>query len=257
MGVSARDLFESQTYRKFIERWLEFREQQKHPLSYADISRRAGFASRSFPRDVLLGKKRLTIASLYPMIRGLGLFGDFASFFKLLIEAEHPDCRTGKISDEQILRRLQHFRSRTNKQFLSSLRDPKTTVNTKLALFQVFASLGNESGATIKDIIKRSGLPKYDVTKMLQILTTSGAIQQDGTRWKANLGHLNATGLEKSDGFEKIFKEAHSSALTALPHLFGTEEALYFVTCFSVNQYKLPEIKSRLRALLLEYAEKK
>lgn len=248
-------LFASRTYRELLRNWLEYRKSLGKPLKFSEISRHAGFASRSFPRDVLLGSKRLTLNSLHPMIRGLGLSGDLALLFQLLVEAEHPDCRIKGSSDEKIRSRLNHLRSRVLKK--GYLPKEKAAGFFSHEQFPaVYAALGNsEQGATVREILARTRMPKPVVLQALNKLAELGVVERKGTAWRAGANHLNSTGLSDPKSFERFFKAAQARAADSMDRLFATQEALYFGTCFSVNARELPELKSRLRSLLMEYAE--
>jgi uncharacterized protein (TIGR02147 family) len=81
------------------------------------IAERAGFRSRSFPRDVMLGKKRITLISLPKFIRGLDLDQDLANLFVTLVEIEHADCRTKNRSPVELNRKLQLAQKRLMRRF--------------------------------------------------------------------------------------------------------------------------------------------
>src|SRR5688500_4830914 len=63
-------------------------------LSYADVARKGGFSSRSYPRDVTEGRRRLTLRSLPSLVRGLRVDGRLAEFFHTPYLVENPEEST-------------------------------------------------------------------------------------------------------------------------------------------------------------------
>src|ERR1700683_2347753 len=94
-------------YREFLQ--IYFRATG---ISYAEVARRGGFSSRSYPRDVTEGRRRLTAKSLASLVRGLRLEDDLSRVFQMLYFAEYPEEHPETLSSSTIQARLEKDRER-------------------------------------------------------------------------------------------------------------------------------------------------
>jgi uncharacterized protein (TIGR02147 family) len=239
-------------YRSFILVYKEERSQSR-PFSYAKISQRGGFSSRSFPRDVATGKKRITASSLYPMIKGLGLKGDLADYFKTLVHIEHLETCYPAKDRTSLERKLQNLRDRISKKRKVSLgNDPYAS---EFFPF-VYAACGVSSvGATLKEIEKRTELPRSRVEKTVQDLVNLGLLVYKEPNYIPVESHLLYEGLNESRAFQKAFQYLLSVSSAKAERNFDSKVDLFFSSCFSVRKSQLPRLKSELRDLLLCYVD--
>jgi uncharacterized protein (TIGR02147 family) len=167
-------LAESEDYRSFMRILIEERTRLGFPLSYADISDYAGFKSRSFPRDVILGNKRITLRSLAKFVRGLRLDKDCAALFVALVERESSDCRSERQSIRAVEQKVQRCRSRIAR--LGKVSQPEADVLlNSTTLPKVYAALRQvRPGDTQLTISRRCRLKKEDVENSLQRLLAAG-----------------------------------------------------------------------------------
>src|SRR4051812_39197485 len=98
---SIENLMKAQSYRAFTAILIQERKKYRR-FGYSDIARHGGFSARSFPRDVVLGKKNLSLISLPKFIRGLGLTSDLAEYFRILVEIAEPKCRTKSLNETKL-----------------------------------------------------------------------------------------------------------------------------------------------------------
>jgi hypothetical protein len=185
---------EASDYRSFLDLFIK-EVGQTRALGWADIARRGGFASRSFPREVVLGKKRLTLLSLPKFIKGLGLNADLADYLRILVEIEHPDCRT-KVMDEG---KLHLLRSNLCQRILNKRSANKAPVDSGYRIAQlplVYAALGTtETGATLNQIEVRTGLTEGQTVEILSHAVHVGIVEKRGARYFAQQNHLNIQNL--------------------------------------------------------------
>lgn len=84
-------------YRDFLKFFLKPSGEVRKPLSYAEFSRRAGFASRAFPRDVILGARSITSDTLPKFIKGMGLTGEWRDYFSLLVQKDLAKANSNEL----------------------------------------------------------------------------------------------------------------------------------------------------------------
>src|SRR5271156_3519556 len=85
LNQHASELSDSADSRDFLKSAFAIWQRTGKPMSYGSFARRAGLSSRSFPRDVMMGEKRVTTRSLPGFVRALGLKGDLKILFSLLV----------------------------------------------------------------------------------------------------------------------------------------------------------------------------
>ncbi len=246
-------ILEVNDYRSFI---LTYKKEKsiKSSFSYSQIAQRAGFSSSSFPRDVAVGQKRLTVSSLYLMIKGLGLTGDLADYFKMLVNSEHADTIIDGKKILEIERTKQNLKDRIRKKKnLSFESDPY-----KYEFFPIiYAACGNEAtGATIDEIQNKTNLPTLEIENTLNALIGFKLINKKQTRYIPYNSHLFFEAIDESTAFKKFFNYLLIQASVKSKKDFKSQENLFFASSFSVKKSQQENLKKDLRTLLLSYIDK-
>ena len=249
-------LIESKNYRDFIRSALEKNGFRGTRTNYAAFARKSGFSSRSYPRDVLAKKKRITLASLPKFIRGLGLTGDSKEYFQFLVAFEEHDIRPD-LSKEQILKKLLTLRER--------IRSQKKVIQLSVQGYEnyerwqrVFAGLGSlEEGASLEEIQVRTKYSKATCLEILNQMQDHKIINHDlGTnRYYVTTLNFHIPGVNKSSHMQMHFKQLLTSADAHMKDTFESGEFLFFESLFSVDKARLPELKTELRKVLLDFVE--
>jgi hypothetical protein len=76
LSITEKDflpLAEVKNPRDFLKAILQLREKSGRKFSFSQLARAAGFTSRSYPREVLTGRRRLTPKSSRAFSKGLRL----------------------------------------------------------------------------------------------------------------------------------------------------------------------------------------
>src|SRR5947209_5689664 len=105
-------LLACRSYRQFLSRAFAELKRENPRFSLAEFSRRAGFSSRSVPRDIQSGYRRMTPAALARFIQAFRLKGDQKAYFVHLVALDEPDCLPERISAGQIRERLKKLAQR-------------------------------------------------------------------------------------------------------------------------------------------------
>lgn len=257
LNKKSLQLVDQEDYRVFLKQALGFLGFGGQRINYAAFSRKAGFSSRSYPRDVVVGKRRITAQSLPKFIRGMGLRGDLKTYFVFLVSLHQDDLNTTHLSKADIQQQLKKIRQR-----LQAKAVPSTAPLLSLAKFkywqEVFASLGDpEKGATLADIAARAQLATAQCQTILAEMCASGCVEylSETDRYRGIALNLNLEGLGK----ELFFKNHLQSRLQKINRNIGVDlnspDWLVFDSVWSVQKQRLPEFKQEFRKLILQFIE--
>jgi uncharacterized protein (TIGR02147 family) len=252
-----RKLVSVENYRDFILAMIELRRATGKRFGYSDIARRARFSARSFPRDVALGTKRLSPRSLAQLSVGLGLKGDLAEYFRILVEIETPDCRVKTQSTEKLENSLKNLRTRILRRS-DEVPNPSSqeTLPELFSIARIYAALGDPAdGASLSEIQNRTGVNKSEIQHIIAKFKKSGLITERHERYFACDKHLSLSQLKAGSDFQKFFLLLLSEASALARADFESSERLFFGSTFSVSRADLPALKSELRSILLRYVD--
>jgi hypothetical protein len=254
---SLRKLLDCGSYRAFLGLWIEERSKVRR-FGFSDIARAARFASRSFPRDVQLGTKRITLRSREKFIQGMGLTGDLASYFRILVDLEEPSCRP--IGTDE--KKLERSRKALRKRLLEKAGFAEEKVQMDDSIFvddfpRIYAALGSEDrGASLPEITGRTGVSSSRLSKALASFVQKGWVREEGGRYHPHAPHVNLEGLDGSFPFERRFARVCAKAAHVSDQRRESAETLFFTSAFSVRAVDLPALKEELRSMLLQYVER-
>ena len=89
-------------HRDFLREWFEIKRRIVRTFSYRVFARKAGFASHAFLSEVIQGRRNLSEDSVRKCVHALGLVGEAANYFALLVrygQETHLDRRRDLLSD--------------------------------------------------------------------------------------------------------------------------------------------------------------
>lgn len=251
-------LLEATNEREFLNIWYQWSKQNNAKLSYASITRKAGFSSRSYVRDVMTGERRLTLEALPRFIKALGLKGDLKLYFSHLVNfACDPDAANEAKKKDRILRLKNRIRVQFESKSAPRTHQMKTLYEGSFFL-EVYAALGSlAQGANLDEISERTGKSKlFCQNALLKMIETDLVFQsKTSDRYFARESHNIFSKLGTEDSFKKNYLTqlelvAHSAKIK-----FDSEENLFFCSVFSIDPTKMPEFKNELRQLLLRFVD--
>ena len=251
------ELFSVLDYIVFAQKVFALRsKRQKRHFGYSDLARAGGFAARSFPREVILGKRRLTSRSYPAFSRGLGLSGDLAEYFRYLVELKHSDCRTKLRSEEKILQTLGNLRDRLLKK--------NSVVPQSLDRFafgsqfnpMVYSALGQPGkGASLKEIQNKTSLPSEKILECLQLMVDGQMIKRTKNRYFTIENHLSFPHLDQSQAYKAFYIGLLEQVKSKANGDFSSPSKLFFSSSFSVMKHDMPRLKEELRGVLLRFID--
>lgn len=105
------EVFAFLDHRDFLREWFDSKRRTSKAFSYRTFARKAGFASHAFLSEVIQGRRNLSEESAEKCVCALGVAGDAAKYFLLLVrygQETHLEKRRDLLAD---LLRLQAARS--------------------------------------------------------------------------------------------------------------------------------------------------
>lgn len=237
----------TKNYREFLEVAFKNASEKSSRFSYAAFARKAGFKSRSFPRDTLLGKKNLSYDSALKFCRALELSNDLKEYFLILVSEKNSESP-----------KLAKFRKR----ILSKADELKAGKRAGGFPFQVwleiYAALGtNQDGASFQEIQLRTQLPEKRLEKALSEMAEKGFLTLDlrKNRYIPVQSHLIFNGLGDDQQFKQWYLNTLQMARRRAEMRFKSEDWLFFNSVFSVNQNDMPALKRELREVILRFVD--
>ena len=115
---------------------------RKHRFGYSDIARKGGFGSRSHPREIALGIKPITARSLHKMVSGLGLSGEVAEYFRLLVYQHHHELSPVPVSPERLVAQRASLKARIRDRLDKTKKDREAAVFLKAHFPTIYAAQG-------------------------------------------------------------------------------------------------------------------
>lgn len=250
-------LLECTSEREFLARWYTWAKENKPNLTYAVLTRRAGFSSRSYVRDVMTGKRRLTQDALPRFVKAMELKGEYRRFFSLLVQSA-PN-RFGIVSDSKVKDKIVRLKNR-----VLSTREPGRFPTHAHSLYlgknrlEIYAALGTpESGATLEEICTRTGFSKEECSKTLVQMMSDGAVSpgSEGNRFFAKEPHLVLPKIGNQGVFQASYLHFLEETKARAKKEFESDDQLFISSVFSIDPKQMPEFKEELRQLLVRFVD--
>ena len=251
--VEVDRLLKRENYRDFMITFMQLRSAAGKPLSYAGLSRQLGIKSRSYPRDIMMGQKRMTPILLPKFIAAFGLDSNLKTYFTDLVEKEEPGCRVSGRSLTDIVKSAERFRSRVRLE-LPTIRTEDIYMTAEMP--RIYAGLGSvEKGASFIEITKRTGLDEVRLKLILEKMVEVGLVLKKEKRYFALQIHLQMKDLKTDQMFKQYFIKVANDVIYEAQKKMNSDDKLFFSSAFSVAAGRMPELKKDLRALLSQYVE--
>lgn len=219
----------------------------------AAISRRAGFSSRSYFSEILSGKKGLSKDSLARLKTALRLPKLWAQFFDYLVFSEYPKLGPTSLTGEKIATRLQQLRKDLTQQPAEPDISRVLAYVHRPQVFQVYAALGDISlGASLNEIMQRTGLSQQAVHRALSQLLEFKAAEQKGDRFFAFASQADALNLNQPGALAEMLGTVCSDLQKNKDKIVSVPTNLTVYSAFSVQKEQLPLLKQRLQEAVFD-----
>ena len=253
----SEQLIKSENYRSFLKKYFE-EMGQRRKINYSDLSRRCGFASRSYIKEVLDKRKSLTAHSVGKIKKGLKLSGLLGNFFELLVSIEEPEANVGGFSNEVLRERIEKLRLRLKKnatvaEFLTS-KEVRNSIFLIRHVSEVYASLGSvEMGASLDEIRSRCGLSVSQIEPILLHFLRLGVIEISGSRYYVKNPDIDIYDLDENINFQKAYLQSLASLVERAEKGLKSPQELFLHTAFSVQEIRLPILKKKLQQTIEDF----
>ena len=252
-----KTVFDATNYRQFIQ--LRLSEGQKK-ANYAALSRRAGFLSRSYPRDVVSGKRRITASSLSQFNEGLQLKGDLRAYFETLVAIDEPDAvpqLSRKTENSELKTRLIKIKSRLLRKKIEK-KDATNLFRIYRKWLEIYAILGTiEKGRSLIEIARAVKTSEKTCKEVLHHMTTQGVAQYDETsdRYFPTQSHLVISDMGGSAFVKQYFSESLAQVNQWAQTAFDSQDRLFWNSVFSIDSKRATEFKNQLRDLIIRFVD--
>jgi len=260
--MMSNDLIEVIDYREFLRLWLDQKaEARGKKINYSALARKAGFSSRSFIKEVLEKKRRLTNKSIPKFLRAFDLKGREARFFECLVALEESDIDLGFKNQEQIYSEIARIKEKWRRKMNPASEDEKQLAGNQWAfkmrhVGEVYAALGDaQSGASLAEIRQRTELSAEICLEVIRFLLTRNAISQKNDRFFALNTNLDIFNLGSDESFRLQYREALLQLQRKSHQSLKSDHEFFFHSSFSVSQEKMPAFKKQLKELILEFLD--
>ncbi len=247
-------LINCDNYRSFLLEAFHYMKSVKRGYSLTLLARKIGCKSKSYPNDVMNGRRSLSSGYAPGFASAFGLKGDSRKLFLKLVELE-------KNSDkEELIKDIEHLRYRLKNQRDLKNRKPNDLFESA-DWIDVYASLGSlENGSSLPEIQKRTGLSAPVILKALKNMQDKRMIKHDQKTDRYHAGNLHYFFEDVSyDSFfqKRILDLLKRAEGTAASYATGTVPKKDFFHCstFSILEKDVPKIKAELRDVLNKFAQ--
>jgi uncharacterized protein (TIGR02147 family) len=251
-------LLAANDYRSFLREAFAVFKRENPKFSYALFSRKAGLLSKSYPRDVSLGRRRLTLASTASFSKALELSAESKAIFELLVAKEEKSVRPPGWDEHQVQARLEKLKIRSERKKQKSVHTEQKTFPEFRHWFEVYAALGTkELGASLEQIVSRTRSKKSICESVLQSMTAFGACIHDPKTNRYKPLSLNPLfeGLGKNPLFQSWFLHCLDLTKTEATNRFSSDQALFLGSALSIQSHKLPLLKKKLQEVVFQFIE--
>ncbi|HXH31978.1 MAG TPA: TIGR02147 family protein [Bacteriovoracaceae bacterium] len=242
--VSARLLIESPDYRTFLKNFFKIKKVHNTTYSYAVFARQAG-VSKSLPRDIIEGLKRITEKTLPAFLHAMELEGLIEELFVQLVAAEDNPARNKLVQRLSSLF-IETYYTKTYSD--SNFKDFK-------APFLYAASGEVGVGVDLKTLSKRTGLSLETVKSSIPTLETLKLGKYDPEKEFFIPSTAQVHVVNNKD--EKFFHEFYLYCLNLqrdyAKDLFHADDTFFFNEVFSINKKDIPSLKTDLIKLLQSF----
>jgi uncharacterized protein (TIGR02147 family) len=248
-------------YRAFLQSYIDWKKSKKRNFGYASFAREAGFAARSYPRDVINGSRQLTASSIPRFVKAMKLTNEAVKYFQLLACQERPQLLDISSTKEDVAKQLCQSREKLIRQIEN--RNNAATKTTPKVFAQnywplIYASLGSEKqGASIEDISSRSRFSVDVCVSALNQMAKADVVRYcpKSKRYFMQNSHLIFQDLKENESFQSFFISSLRRAENKAKQSFNSEDRLFFASAVSMKKNQLHKYRKKLRDLLNSFAE--
>lgn len=257
MNEHLEELLASSDPGDFLKKAFAIWKRSGKPVSFGEFSKRAGLSSRSFPREVVIGNKRISRRSLAGFVRALGISGDLRLFFSLLVSRSEALMEGNSLESICLAERLARIRKRLLGPTLPSGQTLEQVFRSDLSS-KVYAASGDfEVGSTPEEIAERVQGSLRDVLGEIEELAKNGLLLWDAEKRLVRpvSEHLSLFGQAEGSRVQEDYLRGLQRVQKRASRQFADSETAYMQFVFSVRRSHMPQLKEELSKVLCRFAE--
>jgi predicted transcriptional regulator len=241
----------AENYLQFLRAAVNAFEKVHGRGSKALLSRKAGFASRSYLTEVLSGKKGLSRDSLTRLRLALKLTGTAAKLLDCLAAIDFPEIQIRRIGSADLHRQIKELREQLVSNAPEKGRNVAAPHLATPEVFQVYAALGSESdGASLSEVLSRTRLSESTAEWALKLLLQSGAVTEKKGRYFANISKADALRSKDAIALGDMVHKVCANIQKNRRQFVSDDKNLNTYSAFSMRRERIGDLKKSLEAAL-------
>jgi len=237
----------------FLTAAVQARRRIHSSFGYAQLARKAGFSSRGYVRDLALGTKKFTPASLKKVSLALNLDPLEREFFLCLGALQRTEGSSELVAKIEKLRTriLGERRSPSIRQNESFFRTPSWPY--------IYAALGSITGegVVLAEVARLARCSVKECDLALRDMLSRALVERNSVtgRWRALNPHLLIQGIKEAGAFTEFYRASLLMLSARIDEAMAREDSLIHGSVFSVRRDRMPALKRELQVLLTRYAD--
>jgi len=247
-------LIQSEDYRHFLIEAFKLLKTSRRSFSLSLLAKKIGCSSKSYPREVMTGRRTLTLAYAPRFAEAFGLKGDARKLFLKYVELTRASDDLK--SSSSLATEIKKLRVRLQNRFEHREIKP-AVVFLETSWIDVYAALGStEKGASLAEIGSRTGSDRDELTKILDSMAEKSLVRKSAGRFLPETLHHFFEGVDQDQLFQKRFIEIlYRVQKKAQSNEVKRREALLYCSTISVVAADLPRFKEELRSLVNRFVQ--
>lgn len=246
------ELLEASNYRSFLQALYLTNKALDPQFSYSYIAKQCKFSSKSYIKEVIDGKKRLSLESGYKLTVGLKFPALWQKYFINLVVLDEKIATKASL---EVPREIARLRKKLNTSRYFSIKESESDLFKDMNWPYVYAALGTaEEGATLLEIETRTGLSSEVIGNTLEMLIARHMVAKKGRRFLPSSDTAFYENLGKSIFFKNFYRNSVNKLYEHSRKYFGADDALFYSIALSVNPFDMPGFKKDLAELLDKYS---
>ena len=244
-------LLRSENYREFLAEAYAHLKDSKKNFSLALLASKIGCKSKSYPREVITGRRTLSLDYAEGFAAAFGVKGEAKKLFLKLIELEKSNRKEAVNED------IREIKARLHNRILHKQKKPQDIFSDGTWI-DVYASLGCEiKGSTFEEIQKRTLMPQNSLQVILKAMEKQGLVFSDSNkdRFKPIVRQQFFENLKQDEIFQKRFLNILEKTKNKAKTSIDSETELFQCSTISVKSQDLPQLKSELREVLNKFVQ--
>lgn len=249
-------LVQSQNPSEFVKAAYSYLRAQNSKFSFEVLRRKAGFSSRSYAREVMIGKRRITRRSISGFAAAFGLSPTSSRYFECLCLISEPRLLGPAEQLAAIQKRAEKLKRKLVQESLKiDETAPVNKIFNELLWPAIYAALGVPGkGSELLRIMQVTGITKKTLVEQLECLEQAGLIErrheEESVRYFAKQDHLSISDLGGSAFFKSFFDHNLKHIQQSSQRDFSNPNHMFVSSVLSVKKKDLGTIQEKVERTL-------